>query len=117
MRAAVIGSRGLAVLGDLGAYFPPGITGITEILSFGDRGVGSSARQYAQSNNIKLTEILPEYGRYGPGAPLKCSLDLIENADFVLAFWDGESMATAYTIKICERLGIPTEVIQPVQLP
>lgn len=85
MKIAVIGSRGLKV-NDLGKYLP---VGVTEIVSGGARGIDTCAREYAGANGLKLTEFLPDYKRYGRGAPLKRNLQIIEYADEVLAFWDG----------------------------
>lgn len=42
-------------------------------------------------NNIRYTEFLPEYKIHGRYAPLKRNLEIIDNADFVLAFWDGKA--------------------------
>lgn len=67
MRTAVIGSRGLTVK-DLGQYLPKDTA---EIVSGGAKGVDASAREYALSHGIKLTEFLPEYEKYGRSAPLK----------------------------------------------
>jgi hypothetical protein len=106
MRVAVIGSRGLAVA-DLGKYLPPETT---EIVSGGARGVDTSAREYARANGIKLTEFLPEYDKYGKGAPLKRNITIIEYADAVLAFWDGKSRGTRFVIDNCKRLSVPVQV-------
>ena len=106
MRIAVIGSRSLAV-SNLGEYLPDGVT---EIVSGGARGVDSSAREYARAHQLKLTEFLPEYERYGRAAPIKRNVTIIENADMVLAFWDGESRGTAFVISECKKRGIPCKV-------
>ena len=109
MKVAVIGSRGISVP-DLGKYLPPETT---EIVSGGAKGVDTSAREYATAHNIKLTEFLPEYGKYGRGAPLKRNIQIIEYADLVLAFWDGKSRGTKYVIDNCEKRGVPVTVISP----
>ena len=106
MRVAIIGSRGLSVP-DLQKYLPPETT---EIVSGGARGVDTSARDYAKENGIKLTEFLPEYDKYGRSAPLKRNIQIILNADILLAFWDGASTGTAHVIKNCEKLGVPIKV-------
>ena len=62
-------------------------------------------------NNIRLTEFLPEYEKYGRSAPLKRNLTIIENADFVLAFWDGHSHGTKFVIDNCKKKGVPIKVI------
>ena len=109
MRVAVIGSRSLAVK-NLADYLPPGTT---EIVSGGARGVDTSAREYALSHDIKLTEFLPEYDKYGKSAPLKRNIQIIEYSDLILAFWDGESHGTKFVIDNCKKLGKPVKVYSP----
>ncbi len=106
MRVAVIGSRGL-VVEDLERYLPKETT---EIVSGGARGVDASAREYALRHGLKLTEYLPEYGKYGRAAPLKRNITIIENADLVVAFWDGASRGTKYVIDNCKKRKIPVEI-------
>ena len=109
MKAAVIGSRGLYV-DHLGDYLPEGVT---EIVSGGAEGIDTCAREYAQRHGLKLTEFLPEYEKYGRGAPLRRNITIIEYADFVLAFWDGRSRGTKYVIDNCKKRNIPVAVYQP----
>lgn len=99
MKVAVIGSRGLWVE-NLEDYLPPGVT---EIVSGGAKGIDTCAREYAREHGLKLTEFLPDYRRYGRGAPLKRNLEIIAYADQVLAFWDGNSSGTKYVIDQCNR--------------
>ena len=106
MKVAVIGSRGLTVK-DLGKYLPPDTT---EIISGGAKGVDTCAREYANTHGIKLTEFLLEYKKFGHSAPLKRNITIIENADLVLAFWDGSSRGTKFVIDNCRRLGVEVKV-------
>ena len=85
---------------DLGRYLP---AGVTEIVSGGARGIETCAREYAEKNRIKLTEFLPQYEKYGRSAPLKRNLQIIDYADLVLAFWDGNSKGTKYVIEQCKK--------------
>lgn len=101
MRVAIIGSRGLQV-DDIGHYLP---NGVTEIVSGGARGIDTCAKIYAEKNGIKLTEFLPQYERFGRAAPLKRNIEIIENSDIVLAFWDGVSRGTKFSIDRCKKLG------------
>ena len=107
MKVAVIGSRNLQV-DDLGKYLPDNVT---EIVSGGARGVDTSAKEYALAHGIELTEFIPEYSKYGRGAPLRRNITIIEYADLVLAFWDGRSRGTKYVIDNCKKRGIPVKVI------
>lgn len=99
MKAAIIGSRGLKV-DNLEKYISKEVT---EIISGGACGVDTSAREYAVSHGLKLTEFLPEYSLYGRAAPLKRNISIIENADIVLAFWDGKSRGTKFVIDACRK--------------
>lgn len=101
MKTAIIGSTGLTVK-NLEKYLPPETT---EIISGGARGIDTCAREYAIAHSIKLTEFLPEYEKYGKSAPLKRNISIIENADVILAFWDGKSRGTKFVIEKCRELG------------
>lgn len=107
MRVAVVGSRKIQV-GNLGNYLPDDVT---EIVSGGAKGVDTCAREFALAHGIRLTEFLPDYKRYGRGAPLKRNLLIVENADLVLAFWDGASHGTKHTIDYAKKIGVPVRLI------
>ena len=109
MKVAVIGSRGI-IISNLGDYLPQDTT---EIISGGARGVDTCAREYALAHNIKLTEFRPAYQKYGRSAPLKRNITIIQNADLVLAFWDGKSKGTKFVIDNCEKLGVEVKVFVP----
>lgn len=106
MKIAIIGSRNLKVE-NLEKYLPKDVS---EIVSGGARGIDTSAKEYAVKNNIKLTEFLPEYDKYGRIAPLKRNDLIIDYADKVLAFWDGESHGTKYVINKCKQKNKPITV-------
>ena len=107
MKLAIVGSRTLDVP-NLEDYFPEGVT---EIVSGGARGVDEMAAQFARAHNIKLTEFLPDYARYGRGAPLKRNEQIAEYADAGLAFWDSSSRGTKYTIERFRAFGKPITVV------
>lgn len=106
MRVAVIGSRDLQV-NDLENYLPKETS---QIITGGARGVDSSARSHARRHGIPLWEIFPDYRSYGNAAPLMRNITIIENADLVLAFWDGYSRGTAHVIRKCREKNIPCRV-------
>ena len=111
MKVAVIGSRNLTVP-NLADYLPDGTT---EIVSGGAKGIDTCARDYANAHGLILTEFLPDYARYGRGAPLRRNIEIIEYADCVLAFWDGASHGTKYVIDQCAKRAIPCTIITPPQ--
>ena len=101
MKVAVIGSRSLTVQ-NLEEYLPQGVT---EIVSGRAKGIDTCAREYALREGLKLTEFLPDYPRYGRGAPLRRNLEIIRYADQVIAFWDGRSPGTRFVIEECSEQG------------
>ena len=107
MRIAVVGSRNLEIE-NIGEYLSGDCD---EIVSGGAKGVDSSAAEYARKNGIKLTEFLPDYAKYGRGAPIVRNRQIVDYSDRVIAFWDGKSRGTEWVIKYCEKAGVPCEVI------
>ncbi len=107
MKLAIIGSRGIKNA-DIGGNLPDGVE---EIVSGGAAGVDRLAAVYAREKGIPLTEFLPDYGRYGRGAPLRRNAEIAAYADGVLAFWDGRSRGTAHALALFRAAGKPTLVI------
>ncbi|MBR6740684.1 MAG: DUF2493 domain-containing protein [Clostridia bacterium] len=108
MKVAVIGSRNI-IVPNLAEYLPEDCD---EIVSGGARGVDSCAADYARRNGLKLTEFLPEYDKYGRGAPIVRNKLIVDYADTVLAFWDGSSRGTLSVIRYCEQTGKPCKIIR-----
>ena len=106
MKLAIIGSRNLNV--DIEDYLTDDVT---EIVSGGARGVDSCAALVASKRNVKLTEFKPNYSKYGRCAPLKRNDQIAEYADEALAFWDGTSKGTQYTVKAFQKLGKKVRVV------
>lgn len=106
MQIGIAGSRSLT------ADIPEGIIGeeVTMIYSGGAKGMDRSARRYAESHRITITEILPEYDRYRRAAPLKRNDWIIKLSDFMYIFWDGKSRGSDYVIRQCKKTGKPYAV-------
>ena len=105
MRVAIIGSRTLQV--DIAKYIP---RGISLIVSGGAKGIDQLAEEYANEHNIAKLIFMPEYDKYGSRAPLERNKTIVENADIVIAIWDGKSRGTKFTIGYAEKVGKTVEV-------
>ena len=88
------------------------IEGITVIVSGGAKGADTLAREFAEKNDIKLTEFKPDYEQYGRGAPIRRNKKIVEYSDQIIAFWDGESRGTKNTIDIAEKQDKPVTIIR-----
>lgn len=109
MKVAVIGSRNLRVKG-LEQYLPKGTDCI---VSGGAVGVDSSAAEFAKKAGLCLKVFLPDYEQWGRRAPLMRNLDIVAEADIVLAFWNGRSKGTEFVINQCRKQGKPIKVFLP----
>ena len=107
MKLAIIGSRTCPPI-DIAShlkYIPD------TIVSGGAKGVDTYAREFAQKHNLKLIEFLPEYEKYGRKAPLVRNKLIVEECDCLIAFWDGSSRGTKYTIDYAHQLGKPIKIV------
>ncbi len=80
-----------------------------EIISGGATGADKLAARFAKENNIKLTEFIPDWSA-GKGAGFARNHDIINPADFVLAFWNG-SNGTKHSLGLAKKLKKPTMII------
>ena len=106
MKIAIVGSRGIKSI-KLDKY----VSNDDEIISGGAKGVDSLAADYARRNNIRLTEILPQYEKYKRAAPIIRNREIVDLADCVIAFWDGESRGTLSVINYAKKVGKECRVI------
>ena len=74
------------------------------IVSGGAKGADTLAVQFAAEMGIPLLVFKPDYQKYGRGATLVRNTQIIENAEVVFAFWDGQSKGTKDSIKKAEKL-------------
>lgn len=108
MKLAIIGSRTFSDYKTMCfevERLKPGV-----IISGGAIGADTLAKRYAKAANIPIIEHLPDYPKYGRRAPLERNKLIIQDADQILAFWDGKSTGTAHTIGLAKKSGKPTIV-------
>ena len=56
-------------------------------------------------------EFLPEYDKYGRAAPIVRNKKIVDYADKIIAFWDGQSKGTCSVIEYARKAGKPCEVV------
>lgn len=81
------------------------------IISGGAKGIDSLAAEYATAHGLALVEIRPNYTKNGRGATFIRNREIVDNADMVVAFWNGTSKGTKYTIDYANKKGVTTLII------
>lgn len=77
---------------------------ITLVLSGGAKGADSLGEEYANANNIPTKIFLPDWDKYGKSAGMLRNSDIINEAEIVVAFWDGESKGCKDAIAKANKL-------------
>lgn len=76
-----------------------------ELVNGGAYGVDTLAQRWAERHGIKYQLFIPDYKNYGKFAPLKRDSEMVDDCDTVVAFWDGLSKGTKYTIEYALKRG------------
>ena len=98
----ICGSRSIKNL-QLSRYIRPSSCGA--IVHGGAVGVDAIAGSWAKANNLETIVYEPNYKIYGKRAPLVRDEEMAEFADVAIAFWDGKSRGTLYTVKKKKKIG------------
>lgn len=104
MKIAIVGSRtypNLKQVADFVADLPEG----TIVISGGAIGVDRTAENAAKARGLQVISIKPSWGKYGRQAGFLRNTQIVEMADEIVAFWDGESRGTKDSIDKAMKLG------------
>lgn len=74
-------------------------------------GFDTQVENYAKKHGIKTKVIRPDYERYGRSAPLIRNKEIVQDADLLVACYDGrERGGTYYTIRLAKSMNIPVRI-------
>ena len=112
MKVAIVGSRN-SCEEDYNFLLSEIPQNTSEIISGGAKGIDKLAERFAKEHSLKLTEIIPDYENAPAvrSAPLIRNKEIVDKADMVFAFWDGESKGTAFTVSYCLTSQKPVKVL------
>ena len=111
MKLAIIGSRGFSDYEMLKEEIKYEFGDEPEeIISGGAKGADTLGAIYAKEYNLKLTVFKPDW-TIGKHAGFIRNTQIIEAADVIIAFWDGESKGTLDSINKAKKLDKQVVVI------
>lgn len=102
---AVVGSRGMNDFDLLEKEILKlyKIENIKYIVSGGAIGADTLAEQFANKYSIQTIILKPNWDKIGKSAGLIRNKDIIDTADEIIAFWDGESPGTRNSIYLARK--------------
>lgn len=103
MKVAVIGSRTFMNYEEVKRVLST--MKITLLVSGGAKGADSLGERYAKENNIETKIFLPDWNKHGKIAGFIRNTDIVNEAELVIAFWDGISKGTLDSIKKADAQG------------
>lgn len=114
MRIIIAGSRSVAQAGfDQAISQSVMLSQAEAILSGGARGVDLLAEAWARSMGLPVIRYNPDWKQFGRGAGIIRNRTMVENADALLAIWDGHSRGTRQIIDYARSRYLRVEVFHP----
>ena len=86
--------------------------GLTIILSGLAKGADTLAVRYADEHGYACLGYTADWGRYGKSAGIRRNTQMADNADALIAFWDGSSRGTKNMIEQAQAKGLQIRIIK-----
>lgn len=83
-----------------------------EVICGEARGADKLGKRYAKERGYNVISFPAEWDKYGKSAGYHRNQEMAENADALVAFWDGSSKGTANMIEIMKKKGKPVRVVR-----
>jgi len=83
------------------------------IVSGGARGADSLAKRYANEHpDVDYIEHKPNWEKHGKKAGFMRNVDIVNDSNMVLSFWNGKSKGTKHTMGVAQSLGKRLKVVR-----
>ena len=82
------------------------------IISGGANGADKLGEQYAQEYGHKVEKFLADWDKFGKSAGYIRNKEMADNADALIAFWDGVSKGTKHMIDLAKEKELKIRVIK-----
>lgn len=109
IKLAVIGSRSFNDFDKMQKCLKSFV--IKKIISGGATGADSLAKEYSIKFGIPIHEFLPNWNLHGKSAGFKRNIQIIDESDEVIAFWDGKSKGTKHSIDYANSKNKPITIV------
>lgn len=121
LAVAVVGSRTFTDYALLARTLDAlrGTVKIRELISGGAKGADTLAERWARENKVPIRVFRPDWS-LGRCAGLMRNKDIVKEADYVLAFWNGTSRGTSNSISLARTMQRQLRIINyedPVVVP
>lgn len=87
------------------------VTESITIVSGAARGADKLGERYAKERGYEIDSHPANWDRYGKSAGYIRNKEMAQNADALMAFWDGKSKGTKHMIDLAEQYGLKVIVI------
>lgn len=112
MKTIIAGSRNL----DRAEYVQEAVQEcgwqVIHIVSGCARGIDQQGEEYARLNNIPFSQYPPYWNLHGNSAGVIRNQRMAENAEALIAIWDGESRGTKHMIDTARKRGLQVYIKQ-----
>jgi len=79
---------------------------ISRVLSGMARGVDTLAIRYATEKCLPLDQFPAQWSKWGRSAGYRRNVQMAQNADALIAIWDGRSPGTKHVIEVAKAHGL-----------
>lgn len=79
---------------------------ITRVISGTAHGADKFGEKFAKENNIEVIQFPADWDKYGMSAGPRRNREMAENADALLAVWDGISKGTHSMLNYAKKYGL-----------
>lgn len=114
MKIAIVGSRNFKdtryAYEKLDKLFAYQIAEDLTVVSGGARGIDKLAEEWAENNVLKTKIYEADWDRDGKSAGFMRNARIVNEADMVIAFWDGKSKGTKHSIDLAIKAGKPVDI-------
>ena len=84
---------------------------VMAVVSGGAKGADSLGERYAQERGLKILSHLPDWQKHGRSAGIIRNKEMADNAEGLIAFWDGKSRGTFQMIDYAKRKGLMVHTV------